>query len=122
MTIDHGAPFHLKHPLRHHLFYGSLRGEVQWQGDHSRAGPQESSSAHDALVLAYNAISMLRQQLRPTDLIHGMITSGGSRINVIPSLAQASFQIRSKDEYSLGKWTERIVNCFEAGALATERS
>lgn len=97
------------------------RFEVEYYGKeaHASAGPQEGINAQDALVLAYNAISMLRQQSLSTDQIHGIITSGGSRINVIPSLAQASFQIRSKDENSLDRWTERLMNCFEAGALAT---
>lgn len=62
---------------------------------------------------------MLRQQSLSTDQIHGVITSGGSRVNVIPALATASFQIRSEDETALGKWTERIMACFEAGALST---
>lgn len=97
------------------------RFEVEYYGKeaHASASPQEGINAQDALALAYNAISMLRQQSLSTDQIHGVITSGGSRINVIPSLAQASFQIRSRDDNSLDKWTERIMNCFEAGALAT---
>jgi metal-dependent amidase/aminoacylase/carboxypeptidase family protein len=86
---------------------------------HASASPYEGINAQDALVLAYNAISMLRQQSISTDQIHGIITSGGSRINVIPSLAAASFQIRSKDEDSLAVWTSRLMDCFEAGAIAT---
>ncbi|KAI6781041.1 aminobenzoyl-glutamate utilization protein B [Emericellopsis cladophorae] len=97
------------------------RFEVEYYGKeaHASAGPYEGINAQDALVLAYNAISMLRQQSLSTDQIHGVITSGGSRINVIPSLAQASFQVRSANEDQLEAWTDRLMNCFEAGALAT---
>nr|XP_036582679.1 metallopeptidase [Colletotrichum truncatum]KAF6791470.1 metallopeptidase [Colletotrichum truncatum] len=73
----------------------------------------------DALILANNAIALLRQQTQPTDKIHGIITSAGSRINVIPALAEASFQIRSADNVALEEWMERVMKCFEAGALAT---
>lgn len=97
------------------------RFEVEYYGKeaHAAASPHEGINAQDALVLAYNAIGLLRQQSLSTDQIHGIITSGGSRINVIPNLATASFQIRSKDDGALEKWTERIMACFEAGALAT---
>ncbi|KAH7329643.1 aminobenzoyl-glutamate utilization protein B [Stachybotrys elegans] len=86
---------------------------------HASASPYEGINAQDALILAYNAISMLRQQSVSTDQIHGIITSGGSRVNVIPNLATASFQIRSNDEASLEVWTNRLMDCFEAGAIAT---
>ena len=97
------------------------RFQVEYYGKeaHASDGPHEGINAQDALVLAYNAVSMLRQQSLSTDQIHGIITSGGSRVNIIPSLATASFQIRSQDGADLEKWTERVMACFEAGAIAT---
>ncbi|KAF6790392.1 metallopeptidase [Colletotrichum sojae] len=97
------------------------RFEVEYYGKeaHAAAGPWEGINAQDALILANNAIALMRQQTRHTDKIHGIITSAGSRINVIPALAEASFQIRSADNVALEQWTERVMKCFEAGALAT---
>lgn len=97
------------------------RFEVEYYGKeaHAAASPWQGVNAQDALILANNAIALLRQQTQPSDKIHGIITSAGSRINVIPALAQASFQIRSADDAALEEWTERIMKCFEAGALAT---
>ncbi|KZL75060.1 aminobenzoyl-glutamate utilization protein B [Colletotrichum tofieldiae] len=97
------------------------RFEVEYYGKeaHAAAQPWEGVNAQDALVLANNAIALLRQQTRSTDKIHGIITSAGTRINIIPALAQASFQIRSADNEALEEWTERVMKCFEAGALAT---
>lgn len=86
---------------------------------HAAAAPYDGVNAQDALMLAYNAISMLRQQSRATDMVHGVVTSGGTSINVIPDLAKASFQIRSASDTDLQPWTERLLNCFEAGAIAT---
>ncbi|UQC84285.1 aminobenzoyl-glutamate utilization protein B [Colletotrichum lupini] len=97
------------------------RFEVEYYGKeaHAAASPWEGINAQDALVLANNAIALLRQQTRSTDKIHGIISSAGTRINVIPALAQASFQIRSAEDEALEEWTERIIKCWEAGALAT---
>lgn len=97
------------------------RFEVAYHGReaHASAGPHEGVNAQDALALAYSAVSMLRQQSLPTDQVHGIITSGGASANVIPALATASFQVRSADERALARWTERVVACFEAGAVAT---
>ncbi|TEA15721.1 Peptidase M20 domain-containing protein 2 [Colletotrichum sidae] len=97
------------------------RFEVEYYGKeaHAAAAPWEGVNAQDALILANNAIALLRQQTQHTDKIHGIISSAGSRINVIPALAQASFQIRSADNAALEDWTERVLKCFEAGALAT---
>ncbi|GJC89232.1 peptidase M20 domain-containing protein 2 [Colletotrichum liriopes] len=97
------------------------RFDVEYYGKeaHAAAQPWEGVNAQDALVLANNAIALLRQQTRSTDKIHGIITSAGTRINIIPALAQASFQIRSADNEALEEWTERVMKCFEAGALAT---
>jgi amidohydrolase len=93
--------------------------EYYGKAAHASAGPYEGINAQDALVLAYNAIAMLRQQSQNTDQVHGIITSGGKSINVIPDLATASFQIRAKDDTDLESWTKRLLKCFDAGALAT---
>lgn len=39
---------------------------------HAALSPWEGQNALDAAVLAYNAISMLRQQLKPTHRVHGI--------------------------------------------------
>jgi amidohydrolase len=101
--------------------FSTSRFDLEYYGKtaHASAAPYEGINAQDALVLAYNAISMLRQQSQRTDQIHGIINSGGTSINVIPELSSASFQIRSKDDTDLTSWTDRLMKCFDAGALAT---
>lgn len=86
---------------------------------HAAAAPWDGINAQDALVLAYNAMALLRQQSKSTDIVHGVITSGGPSINVIPDQATASFQIRSSDDTDLAPWSERLFKCFDAGALGT---
>ncbi|KAG7104090.1 Peptidase M20 domain-containing protein 2 like [Verticillium longisporum] len=97
------------------------RFDVEYHGReaHAAASPWEGVNAQDALLVANTALGFMRQQMRPSDKVHGFIASGGSRINVIPALATASYQIRSNDAEQLANFTERVVACFEAGALAS---
>lgn len=86
---------------------------------HAAAGPWEGINAQDGLLVANSALSYMRQQMRTSDRVHGFISSAGSRINVISALATGSYQIRSNDESQLTNLTQRVENCFKAGALAT---
>ncbi|EEY20358.1 aminobenzoyl-glutamate utilization protein B [Verticillium alfalfae VaMs.102] len=85
------------------------RFDVEYHGReaHAAAGPWEGINAQDALLVANTALGFMRQQMRPSDKVHGFIASGGSRINVIPALATASYQIRSNDAEQLANFTER---------------
>src|SRR6516162_5308957 len=54
---------------------------------HAAGAPEEGINALDAVVLMYNAISVLRQQVRSDVRIHGIILSGGAAANIIPDYA-----------------------------------
>ncbi|KAF1951939.1 aminobenzoyl-glutamate utilization protein B [Byssothecium circinans] len=101
--------------------FSTSRLDLEYYGkeSHASAAPYQGINAQDALALAYQGIGLLRQQSQATDQVHGIITSGGTSINVIPALSTASFQIRAKDDADLESWTSRVLNCFDAGALAT---
>ena len=86
---------------------------------HAAAGPWEGINAQDGLLVANSALSYMRQQMRPSDRVHGFISSAGSRINVISAKAEGSYQIRANDDTQLANLTTRVENCFKAGALAT---
>ncbi|KAM5346266.1 hypothetical protein ACJ41O_009271 [Fusarium nematophilum] len=97
------------------------RFDVEFKGReaHAAAAPWQGINAQDAMLLANSALSYMRQQMRPTDRVHGIIESGGTRINVIPALSSGSYQIRSADEEQLEDLTDRVTQCFKAGALGT---
>ncbi|KAJ6158453.1 hypothetical protein N7485_011279 [Penicillium canescens] len=65
---------------------------------HASAAPWEGVNALDAVVSAYVGISMLRQQIKPTDKIHGVVLRGVKELRPL---------------------TEKVVKCFEAAATAT---
>ena len=76
-------------------------------------------NAADALTVAQTALGLLRQHIRPTDRIHGIVTNGGSAPNVVPDRTSARYMIRSETLGQLAELRPRVHRCFEAGALAT---
>ncbi|KAL2811783.1 hypothetical protein BJX63DRAFT_268746 [Aspergillus granulosus] len=86
---------------------------------HAAAAPWEGVNALDAVVAAYVNISLLRQQILPTQRVHGIIVNGGDRPNIIPWSASVDYYIRSPTIATLKPLTEKVVKCFEAAAVAT---
>ncbi len=86
---------------------------------HAAAAPWVGINALDAMTIAQVAIGLLRQQLRPGDLVHGIVLEGGSAANIIPSRAVGRFMARSLTSERLAELRVGVNACFEAGALAT---
>jgi len=86
---------------------------------HAAAAPEAGINALDAMIIAFSAIGLLRQQVRETARIHGIITDGGQAVNVIPHHTAASLLIRAMEDRYLEQLRERVLDCFRAGAQAT---
>jgi amidohydrolase len=86
---------------------------------HAAGAPEEGLNALDAVVLLYNAVSMLRQQVRSDVRIHGIILSGGAAANIIPDYAAIRYRTRANDSEYLAEIVERVVACAEGAATAT---
>ncbi|RGB28334.1 hypothetical protein C1646_767943 [Rhizophagus diaphanus] len=102
-------------------YYALENWDIEYFGRNAHAAgiPWEGINALDAMVLAYNNIGLLRQQILPTDRIHGIITNGGKAPNVIPDYTSAEFIIRGKTLENLRALKPRVQKCFEAAATAT---
>ncbi len=102
----------------------SSRLEAKYSGKsaHAAAAPHLGINAADAMTIAQTAIALLRQQILPTDRIHGIITDGGDAPNIIPSHTAGQFSVRSQTAEQLAELRPRVDRCFEAGALATGAS
>lgn len=115
----------LLHPSPHDGVRPALTGverctvEYFGRNAHAAARPEEGINALDAIVLAYNAISVLRQQIPSDARIHGVITRGGVRPNIIPDHTAADFLVRSTDNARLQDLRLRVQACFEGAAVAT---
>ncbi|XP_071134822.1 peptidase M20 domain-containing protein 2-like [Mytilus edulis] len=86
---------------------------------HAAAYPWEGVNALDAAVLCYQNVSCLRQQLKPTWRVHGVIKNGGVKPNIIPELSELEFYFRTPSKKELDKLRDKMKACFEAAAVAT---
>ena len=86
---------------------------------HAAVAPHLGINAADAITVAQVAIGLLRQQLAPGQMTHGIVTDGGQATNVIPARAEMHYTMRANDAESLRELEKRMVDCFLAGAVAT---
>jgi amidohydrolase len=91
----------------------------QGKSAHAAMAPWQGINALDAVVQAYNGISALRQQIKPYERIHGVISDGGKRPNVIPSSGRLEYYIRSATLKEADELKARALKCFEGAAIAT---
>ncbi|UNI13697.1 hypothetical protein JDV02_000418 [Purpureocillium takamizusanense] len=126
----------MAHPLAQHSLPGAASGhtglaglrllacfkfQVEFRGQtaHAAAEPWSGTNALDAAVAAYNNVSILRQQIRPDERIHGVISKGGDAPNVIPDFTSMSWFVRAPAMGRAEILFERVKRCIEAAALAT---
>ena len=95
--------------------------EAHYAGEaaHASSMPHRGINALDALVHAYTAIAALRQHIKPSERLHGIITDGGQAPNIVPDKASGHFYVRARNADELEPLKRRVQACFEAGALAT---
>ena len=95
--------------------------EVVYHGkaSHASAMPHKGVNALDGLLLAYQAISNLRQHIRSTERIHGIIEQGGAAPNIVPDRTVGQFFVRAANEADLQRLKPRVQACFEAGATGS---
>lgn len=86
---------------------------------HAAVAPHLGLNAGDAVTVAQVAIGLLRQQLAPGQMVHGIVTDGGQATNVIPARAGLRYTMRAADSAALRDLEDRMAGCFQAGAVAT---
>jgi amidohydrolase len=93
---------------------------VEYRGkeSHAAVAPHLGVNAADAVTVAQVAIGVLRQQMAPGQLVHGIVTEGGQAVNVIPARATLQYAMRAIESDSLRELEGRMFACFAAGALA----
>ena len=87
---------------------------------HAAGEPWQGKNALDAAVAAYSSVSLLRQQIRPDERIHGVIEVGGTVANVIPEYTRMSWCIRSPTMKRADALLRRVKTCIESAAAATD--
>jgi amidohydrolase len=97
------------------------RVQVDYYGKaaHAAARPELGINALDALLLAINGISALRQQL-PSDVrVHTIITKGGTLPQVVPDHTTAVLTVRANNPETLNAVIPRIDACLQGAAQMT---
>jgi len=95
--------------------------EITYIGKPAHAGsfPERGINASDGIVIAQVAIGLLRQALTAGDRVHGIVQSGGEASNIIPAKVTAEWMVRATTVARLDELREKVMRCFEAGALAS---
>ncbi|PKS08716.1 hypothetical protein jhhlp_004769 [Lomentospora prolificans] len=124
LMVHAGAGYLLKEGLRGVAYYrmlANIKMRVYFTGQEAHAAiePWNGVNALDAVCLSYNAVSMLRQQIRPHERIHGIFRSAGDRPNVVPADCCVEYYVRSDTKANAQKLWQRVLKCFEGAALAT---
>jgi len=107
--------------ILHQDLLGIVRVGFEFSGlaAHAAADPWSGVNALDAVIQTFNNVSMLRQQVKPSSRIHGIVTSGGAAPNIIPEFAACLFYVRAAELDDLWKLYDRVVACAEGAARAT---
>jgi amidohydrolase len=93
---------------------------VSYEGEaaHAAAFPHKGRNALDAAVLGYTNVAALRQHIRTDERIHGIITDGGDKPNIVPARAAAHWYVRAGTLRRLEALEARVETCLRAGAEA----
>ncbi|MFC1892669.1 M20 family metallopeptidase [Chloroflexota bacterium] len=97
----------------------TLETEFFGKAAHAAAEPEVGINALEAMLLSFAAINSLRQHIRASARIHGIITDGGAVANIVPAHSAGNFLVRAEDDIYLDELKERVLNCFTGAAAAT---
>ncbi len=86
---------------------------------HSSSAPEKGINALDAVIQTFNGINALRQHIKDGSRIHGIITNGGSKPNIVPEYAAALFYVRARETDYRDELLEKLHSCAQGAALAT---
>lgn len=86
---------------------------------HAASAPHEGINALDAMILFFNSLGLLRQQMEDHARVHGVITHGGDAANIIPDYTAANLYVRSNRVSEVKALAKRIRSAMDGAALAT---
>lgn len=87
---------------------------------HAAVAPEKGRSALDGVLQTFNGIEYLREHVQSDVRIHGVITNGGKKPNIVPAEATAEFSIRAQNREYLNSVIERVKKVVQGAALSTE--
>jgi len=113
------------HPANHTMVsWGSLaitEVEIEFRGRpaHAAAEPHKGINALDAVIQTFNGVNALRQHILDGARVHGIITNGGAKPNIVPETAAALFYVRAEETSYRDELLEKLRACAAGAAQAT---
>src|SRR5437764_11515624 len=107
----HPAPVDVVEPVT--LAWWDFEVRYTGRAAHAYAFPELGINAADPLTVAQTAIGLLRQHLRPSDRIHGIVTKGGEAANIVPAHTSAHYMARAATLRELEEIMPKVRRCFE---------
>ena len=108
------------HELTHkEIACAPIRIVFKGKASHASSAPHNGINALDAMILVFNSIGLLRQQLPQDVRIHGIISKGGDAPNIIPDYTEAKFYVRASTVKRMMDVYHKLENITEGAALQT---
>lgn len=86
---------------------------------HASENADEALNALDAMISYFNGVAQLRQHIKKSHRVHGVILDGGKAANIIPDYTQARFYTRATTRKELDILTERVNQIARGAAIQT---
>ncbi len=115
----------LSHPYSKHGLSGTtaeivpLRFTFKGKTSHAAGSPEKGINALDGVLTLFSLVNGLREHIKDSSRIHGVITEGGKAANIVPDLAIADFYVRTPVLGYMEELEEKVRRCGEAAALGT---
>lgn len=93
--------------------------EFHGKPSHASGSPEKGINALDAVIQTFNGINALRQHIKDGARIHGIISHGGLKPNIVPEYASAEFYVRAQENDYCDELLNKLRKCAEGAALAT---
>lgn len=86
---------------------------------HASENADEALNALDAMISYFNGVAQLRQHIKKSHRVHGVILDGGKAANIIPDYTHARFYTRAATRKELDILTERVNQIARGAAIQT---
>lgn len=86
---------------------------------HASENADEALNALDAMISYFNGVAQLRQHIKKSQRVHGVILDGGKAANIIPDFTHARFYTRATTRKELDFLTEKVNQIASGAAIQT---
>ncbi|OFV23487.1 M20 family metallopeptidase [Staphylococcus sp. HMSC14C01] len=86
---------------------------------HASENADEALNALDAMISYFNGVAQLRQHIKKSHRVYGVILDGGKAANIIPDYTHARFYTRATTRKELDILTERVNQIARGAAIQT---